>query len=347
LFWARAAAAGVVEGRVETDVGYDSNIYRNYNDTPGLPVVGGAFLEFQGDMSAHGEIARGQRSDASLLLGLRLFGFQGCPSGLQSPNSCANTYVGQLRLAHAIRLAPTLLLRLDAGGKDKLVENGELSYSDLGAGVTLSAVLSPWLVADLRVGVHAFNYFPDSAYSEAGPAFSAAATASTWKDQSVFFLYRLMPEYYQGYRLLPPPDLSVSGKRFDWFHMATIGYSLQRPIIASLSYSFIYDHSNSYGESYIRHRLEGVAALLLPWEITLAASVALQATTYPDGIYLSPQILLVEDEEALSEVSLKAFRDLGKGFSVEARFSIYRNDLSKNSLSYNRFITYAGVSYRP
>jgi hypothetical protein len=345
LLGARAEAAGVLEGRLAADTGYDSNIYRNFNDVPGLPVVGSAFLQLQGDLGAHGEITPGQRSDASLLLGLRLFGLDGCPSGLQSPNACANTYVGQLRLGHAIRLAPALMLRFDAGAKEKLVTNGELSYSDLGAGATLSAALSARLVIDLRVGVHAFNYFPDSAYSEVGPAFSIGAIQTTWRDQAIFFVYRLLPEYYEGYQLLP--DLSIGGKRFDWFHMATIGYSLQRPVIASLAYSYIYDHSNSFGESYARHRLEGIAGLNLPLEITFTGTAAIQATTYPDGIYLSPRILLVEDDENLTELSLKLFREIGSGFSLEGRFSIYRNDLSKNALSYHREVFYVGVSYRP
>jgi hypothetical protein len=345
LLGARAEAAGVLEGRLAADTGYDSNIYRNFNDVPGLPVVGGLFLQLQADLAGRSEFIPGQRSDASLLLGVRLFGLDGCPSGEQSPNACANTYVGQLHLGHAIRLNQRLTLRFDAGGKEKLVTNGELSYSDLGAGVSLSTIVSSSLVVDVRVGVHVFNYFPDSAYSESGPAFSVGANQSLGPDHSIFFLYRLLPEYYEGYQLLP--NLSIGGKRFDWFHMASIGYALQRPVIASASYSFIYDHSNSFGESYIRNRIEVVAGLNLPLEITLAGTAALQATTYPDGIYLSPQIFLVEDDENLTELSIKLFRDLGRGFSLEGRFSIYRNDLSKNSLSYRREVVYVGVSYRP
>jgi len=335
----------VVEGRLAADTGYDSNIYRNFNDVPGLPVIGDAFLQFQGDIAARGELTPGQRSDASLLLGVRLFPGEYCSGGSCAPKGGANTYVGLLKLGHAIRLNEDLVLRFDAGGKDKLVANGDRSYSDLGAGATLTTQLSRSLVVDLRVGIRAFNYFPDPAYSEIGPAFSAGATQATWKDQSIFFVYRLLPEYYEGYQLLP--DLTIGGKRFDWFHMATVGYSLSRPVLASLSYSFIYDHSNSYGESYVRYRLEAIAGLNLPLDFTFTGTAAIQFTTYPDGIYLSPQVLLVEDDDNLTELSLKVFRELVGGLSLEARFSLYRNDLSKSLLTYRREIFYIGVSFRP
>jgi hypothetical protein len=79
----------------------------------------------------------------------------------------------------------------------------------------------------------------------------SGATQNTWKDQNLFFIYRLLPEYYDSYARQRDLTLSTE-KRFDWFHIATLGYTLQRPVLATLTYSFIYDHSNSWGESYVR-----------------------------------------------------------------------------------------------
>jgi hypothetical protein len=342
LLGARAEAAGVVEGRLSADTGYDSNIYRNFNYPPGsdlqkaFPVIGDAFLQLQGDIAGRAEFTPGQRSDGSLVLGVRLFPGQGG----------ADTYVGLLKLGHAIRLSQPLTLRFDAGGKVKEVQNGDSSYSDVGAGVTLSASLSRALGVDARVGVRAFNYFPDSAYSEIGPSFSVGATQNTWKDQNLFFIYRLLPEYYDSYARMRDLTLSTE-KRFDWFHIATIGYTLQRPVLATLTSSFIYDHSNSWGESYVRYRLEGLCGVNLPLDFTFTGTAALQFTTYPDGIYLSPQVLLVEDDDNLTELSLKLYRELTTSLSLEARYSIYRNDLSQSVLAYRRQIFYIGITFRP
>ncbi len=336
------AAPWDVEGHAAADVGFDSNVYRNFEGVPydpGLPgngaIVGDGFLQLGGDFDLLGRPWAHQQTELIAQLGARLF-------AEQSPE---DTAVGQLSLTHAIGLTRKLTLRFDASGKDKWVANDDRAYADYGGGVGLS--IGPFLRTrlDLRAGYRAFDYFPDSDFSEQGPVFSAALVSSPWRKQTIFGSYRLFPQYYQGPQVYFP-DGSTAGQRFDWYHVASAGYSYQGPVVLSITYSFIDDKSNSYGETFLRHRVEVLAGVVLPWELYAVATGALQLTSFPDGLYLSPQLLLLEDDDDLDEISVKISRDLGKGFGIEARYGYYRNYLQQNGLTYERQVAYLGVVYR-
>jgi hypothetical protein len=323
-------------------VGYDSNVYRNFEDVPydpALPgngeIIGDGFLQLGGDLDLVGRPWTHQQTELMAQVGARLF-------AEQSPE---DTLVSQLALTHDIGLTRKLTLRFDASGKDKWVDNDDRAYADYGGGVGLS--IGPYFRTrlDLRAGYRQFDYFPDTDFSEQGPVFSAALVTSPWRKQTIFASYRLFPQYYQGPQVYYP-DGSSSGQRFDWYHVASAGYSYRGPVVLSATYSFLYDNSNSYGETFLRHRIEVLAGLVLPWELYVVATGALQFTSFPDGLYLSPELLLLEDDDDLDEISVKISRDLGKGFGVEARYGYYRNDLQQNGLTYERQVAYLGVVYR-
>jgi hypothetical protein len=331
-----------LEGHAAADVGYDSNVYRNFEDVtydPSLPgngeIIGDGFLQLDGDLDLVGRPWAHQQTELTAQLGSRLF-------LTQSPE---DTVVGQATLTHNIALTRKLVLRFDASGKDKWVDDDDRAYADYGGGVGLS--IGPfWRTRlDLRAGYLAFDYFPDSDFSEQGPVFSATVISSPWRKQTIFAGYRLLPQFYQGPQIYYP-DGTTSGQRFDWYHVVSAGYSWQGPVVLSATYSFIYDNSNAYGESLLRHRVEVLAGFSLPWELYLVATGALQFTSFPGGLYLSPELLLLEDDDDLDEISVKISRDLGKGFGLEARYGYYRNDLQQNGLTYERQVAYVGVVYR-
>jgi hypothetical protein len=336
------AAPWSFEGHAAADVGYDSNVYRNFEGVPydaTLPgdgaVVGDGFLQLGGDLDLLGRPWAHQQTELVAQLGARLF-------DEQSPE---DTLVGQASLTHDIGLTHKLVLRFDLSGKDKWVDDGDRAYADYGGGVGLS--IGPYLKTrlDLRIGYRSFDYFPDTDYSELGPALSAALVSSPWKHQTLFASYRLFPQFYEGPQTYYPNG-ATSGQRFDWYHVASAGYTYRGPVVLSATYSFIDDDSDSYGESFLRHRVELLAGVALPWELYVVATGALQFTSFPDGLYLSPELLLLEDDDDLDEISVKISRDLGKGFGVEARYGYYRNDLQQNGETYERQVAYVGIVYR-
>lgn len=328
------------EGHVQTDTGWDSNVYRNFAGAAnsalpgGGAVIGDGFLQVDGDLDVLGRPWAHQRTELTAELGARWFESQG-------PEDAA---VGEAQLVHEIGLSRALVLRFDANGKDKWVENDDRAFANGGAGAALW--IGPWLRTrlELRAGYQAFDYVPDQDFSEQGPEFSAAFVTRIARKQSLRIDYRLLPQYYQGAQLLPSG--AVAGQRFDWYHVASASYSLQAPFVLSVTYSFTDDSSNTWGESYLRHRVQLFVGVLLPWDVYLVGSAALQLTSYPDGLYLSPQLLLLEDDDDLNEVSLKLSRDFGKGFAVEVRYGYYRNDFAQNGLNYERQVAYVGVAWR-
>ncbi|MHB1845054.1 MAG: hypothetical protein ACYCWW_09500 [Deltaproteobacteria bacterium] len=332
---APARAEGfTADGHLSSDVGYDSNVYRNFDGQPGEPVVADGLLQLGGELSATDRPARNQQTEVEAEAGARLF-------FAQSPE---DTLVGQLALTHSIAFSRRLTLRVDGEGKDKWVQNGDRAYADFGGGVGLDFRLLRKLDATLRAGFRAFDYFPDTDYSEAGPALSAELRAEPWRKQSLVLGYRLFPQTYRGPQDFP--DGSSQGHRFDWYHVASAGYAWRGPVVLSLTYFFIDDRSDSYGESLVRHRVEGLCGALLPGELYLVATGALQLTRYPDGLYLSPELLLLEDDDDLDELSVKLSRDLGRGFEVELRGGYYWNDLLQNGLTYERAVVTLGLAYR-
>lgn len=336
------AAPFQVEGHLATDTGYDSNVYRNFEGSgfdPTLPgngaVVGDAFLQLDGDLDVVGRFFAHQRTELSADVGARLFSDQGGEDAVAGSGS----------LVHEIALSRKVALRFDAEGKDKWVENDDRAFATWGANGGLS--LGPfWRTRlDLRAGWQAFDYFPEPIFSEQGPSVAAILSARPFRRHTFFASYRLMPQTYVGPQQILPSGQGV-GQRFDWYHVASAGWALRGPVIAGVTYSFTDDRSDAYGESFLRHRLQLLAGFSLPWELTLVASAALQFTSYPDGLYLSPQILLLEDDDDLDSVTVKLSRDLGKGFDVEARVGYYRNDLFQNGLAYERAVAYVGACWR-
>ncbi len=336
-----AAEAVQIDGRVETDTGYDSNVFRDFEGDPAAPVLGDGFVQADGHLDLLARPSSRQRTELLADLGARLF-------ATQSP---ADTAVGQGTLTHAFGLSPKLVLRLDLDGKDKWAGpagdwpgDDNRTYADYGGGATL-AIGPYWKTRlELRAGYRAFDYFSDTDFSEQGPALSADLIAAPWRRQRFVLGYRLFPQFYRGPQIAP--DGTAYGSRFDWYHVASLDYTLTGPVVLTAGYSFVDDASNAYGESFLRHRLELLVGVVLPWEIYAVATGALQLTSYPDGLYLSPQILLLEDDDDLDELSVKLSRDVGKGFSVELRWGYYVNELFQNSLAYRRQVVYLGLAYR-
>ncbi len=98
------------------------------------------------------------------------------------------------------------------------------------------------------------------------------------------------------------------GRRKDGALSAGASYTYRGPVALGLTYTFQEISSNSFGETVLRHRLSGSAGLRLPWNVTLLAQGALGLSRYPDGIFLSPEIILVEEDEGQNSLSLKLAR---------------------------------------
>ena len=76
----------------------------------------------------------------------------------------------------------------------------------------------------------------------------------------------------------------------------------------------------------------------------MLASGALQLSVAPDGVYLSPELQVVEDEENSSSVTLKIVRPITKFLEVDVRYALYVNALINSNFFYLRQVGSAGLS---
>jgi hypothetical protein len=154
---------------------------------------------------------------------------------------------------------------------------------------------------------------------------------------------------------MPMPSCVGSGSdlRSDWFHEGIFELTWVRWVLLSASYSIVYDDSNSFGWSVIRHIVTAKLGARLFWQLYLTVKGQLLIDRYLDPLILvssvtsGPTFLNIEDENR-NAVIVDLERPIGRtGLAVEARYSVATNALASNiASSYLRQVVYLGISYR-
>ncbi len=173
------------------------------------------------------------------------------------------------------------------------------------------------LAVRLRAGAHRFVYRPDHtarlrrprAVGSPGATAWTAATAVTVSGECGQAPLRRRGRPRAGRRCEPRAG-PARGRRARWPAWATPTGGRWR---WGWRYAFQELASNSYGETVLRHRLSASAGVRLPAAAsTLLAQGALVLNRYPDGVFLSPEIILTEDDEAQNSLSLRLVRPLSE-----------------------------------
>jgi hypothetical protein len=236
-------------------------------------------------------------------------------------------------------------LGVEGRGKDR--RGGSRDYSDLGASAFLEYAPEVRLALRVRAGAHRFVYRPDARANFGGPELGFLGRYRFNRRHSLSVFGEYGSRRY-GVQALPPEgqeDL-VLGRRKDGALSAGAGYTYRGSWAAGLTYTFQEVSSNSFGETVLRHRLSGSAGLRLPWNVMLLAQGALGLSRYPDGIYLSPEIVLVEEDEGQNSLSLKLARPVNESVDVELSYALYSTSLPRNGLSYFRQVLGVGLTWR-
>ncbi len=140
----------------------------------------------------------------------------------------------------------------------------------------------------------------------------------------------------------PPQPLP---QRSDVLIFGGARYAYRGPFHFSVGYAYFDLSSNSWGESFRRHRVSIAGGVRLPWEISALGSASIFLSSYPDGVYLAPNLTVIEDDENASAVSVKLTRSLGSHFEVDARYGAYFNSFPRNEYTYLRHVVTLGCSY--
>jgi hypothetical protein len=248
-------------------------------------------------------------------------------------------------LEGSLALGSSLGVGMEGRAKDR--RGGGRAYSDLAASAFVEYVPDARVALRLRVGGHRFLYRPHFAASFGSPEVGFLARYRLDRRHAFFASGEYGSRQYND-SVRPPPDVEVpwTGRRVDGALTASVGYTYKGPLALGLTYTYQELSSNSYGETVQRHRLSGSAGVRLPWKLTLLAQGSLGLTHYPDGVFFSSDITLLEDDEAQNSLALKLVRPLAAHLDLELTYALYGNQLERNDLSYFRQVGAVGLTWR-
>ena len=126
------------------------------------------------------------------------------------------------------------------------------------------------------------------------------------------------------------------GRRLDAPLRATVQFSSARLVFLNVNYTLLRNISNSYGESYTRHRVRALVGARLPAEVTLSAQGSLQVTAYDEGVSVGQRLFLADDDESQNVLQIKLSRPLLIGIVAEGRLAFYGNELAREGVRFSR-----------
>lgn len=302
--------------RIDLGAGYDSNAGRDLDGQDRASGVLLGVLTAEGVLSSDGGgLAASGRYD----LGAKRF-FE----------AHADDLVAQAAALGLDGRAGPLALGLSARAKDRRSRDGDRDYSDLAAAASVG--FRAWNApVRLEAGAERFLYRPAAAYRFGGPTADGSVTFPLAKR------HRLVLQLDGALRSYGPASADAAGQeRSDTVAGGGLTWRYRGPLLLSLGYGFLSNGSNQFGFTYQRHRVDGSAALFLPWRIALAATGALQLTRFPDGVALAPELLLAVDDESTNSATLSLSRRFGAGLVVELKAAGYQASYASNGLAYHR-----------
>jgi hypothetical protein len=216
--------------------------------------------------------------------------------------------------------------------------------------------------AILTAGWRAFEFKPDHSYSFQGEHAGIAYRRSfqprdPGPTYDVAVDYSAHHRFYEGsaFANICPAGQPLGGNcllstgvdRVDLLHIAGVelGYTGER--IITLRYELAVDDSNSFGQSFVRHRVELSATTELPfWSLILTARGVLQLTQFLDPVLLTRDIgVLTIDEENRNALIVHLARDFGPRWTAEMKLAFYANEFATQELQYRRITGYLGLIY--
>jgi hypothetical protein len=358
-----SATAGAVEfagrARAAVGAGVDTNAPRDFvsPDAGVIPPDG----VIQGIANLAGSV-QGERGGVSAAydVGVRKF--------VLLPHE--DTIIQSLQLDATLWLPAGFALGVSGHLRDR--RGADRDYSDLAAELSLQYL--PDTALDFRIwgAVHRFIFWPEFRSSFYAPEAGLTARYRFNKRHSVTLTGNVSFRTFNANafvkQVMPGPgvvDSDLDGipddedacptqpgvgngcpeVRHDFFAFVSIAYWYRGPVVFSLSYGYLDSSSNSYGETIRQHRVGLVFGAPLFWQLKLFVDINLRFAIYPDGLFVSPEILtLDENGENLTSAVVKLVRPIGEHFELEARYGLYYGVLPMNEFVYWRHAATLGAA---
>lgn len=265
------------------------------------------------------------------------------------------------------------------GGRARDRRGAERDYTDLVGGALLDFLPDPAIDVRAQISAHRFLFYNRFEYSFWGPDGLISARYRINRRHSVSAFGSYNPRTYNGKaRPRPGPEGDRDGDdvadtadncpdnanrdqadddqdgignacevpvvRTDSVFGAGISYSYRGPFQFSFSYSYMDQSSISFGESVQRHRLNATLGARLPWSLMLLTSLTWQPAVFPEGVYLSQELTVLEEDENVSSLTVKLVKPLGRYFDLDLRYAGFLGYLPQNDFLYMRHVISFGVA---
>ncbi len=278
---------------------------------------------------------------------------------------------GDLRWLHPIADRPVAagfaISAIDAFPIDD--RYGARTFRNLAADLVFNAHSGEDYRFSLGFGVRQFRYKPltdpSHLYDWAGPAADARLDLVLWQPpghtRSLELAATLGFEAraYQALAIAdacapgaPPSPMCVgatSYERRDRASRAGVELTYVGNVVASLGYQLTVLDSNSFGQSFVRHRALASGTISVG-KTYLSLLAILQIDQYLDGLLVEADLQHQEftniEDENRSSAQFHVARKLTDAWSIEGRVAYWRNILGNTmDLSFSRTVVYAGFVY--
>lgn len=238
---------------------------------------------------------------------------------------------------------------------------GARTFVNLGADAMLAAHAGDDRHVTVTFGARHFEFEPDHNYDWDGPSASARLDLVLWQPPTATRSLELAvtlgfdARFFDSFAFEDtcPPHAPVdpmcrmptSLLRRDRFERAGVELTWVGRQVAAIGYQLTVVDSNSYGQSFIRHRVTASVTTTLPGELYASVLGVLQIDRYLDVLIVDSNPLHAEftsiDDENRSTLQVRLARKVATSWSVEARAAAWRNIGSQDD--FKRALVYGGV----
>jgi hypothetical protein len=245
---------------------------------------------------------------------------------------------------------------------------GARTFRNLAADVVINAHSGEDYRFSLGFGARSFRYKPVTEpvhlYNWSGPAADARLDLMLWQppghtrslELATTLGFEARSYEANAFANTCPPSAppgpnctgATSYARRDRASRAGVELTYVGNVVASLGYQLTVIDSNSFGQSFVRHRVLASGTMSVG-KTYLSLLAILQIDQYLDGLLVEADLQHQEftniEDENRSSAQFHLSRKVTEAWSIEGRVAYWRNILGTMDLAFSRTVVYAGFIY--
>ncbi len=340
------------DGRVRATLGaeWDTNAKRALSDTANLTQDGLSRLVL--DLAGSVEIGGAHWLDLGYVLGAKRF----------FTESSEDLWVHDLRGTTTHRLTTGMTASLFSSFRSNRIKSGLRDYDLFHIGAEWRYQPIKTLRFMLHGGFQNFSFAPEQRFAYRGPEFGGTISFNPTPKLQLQGGLEVIRRDYRGNALVvgtriventeeavltfcddPLEGLTCTPiERDDQELRYKLGIVYQGGFIVGADYLLMVQRSTSNLEDIDRHRASAFISLWLPLKLSLSLLGQIQ---FSQGVSVTQNRLLQEDDEAQNSVELQLARHVTTHLRLELRYAFFRNQFNSNNVHFARHTVYVGLGY--